>query len=55
MSSPLSCPSMREYMLRRPNTLRKYHEAELTLQDSHVQIQTMRKANNNVSFTLTSL
>lgn len=28
---PLSCPRMREYMLRRPNTFRKYQEAELTL------------------------
>ena len=29
--SPLSCPRIRLYMLRRPNTLRKYHDAELTL------------------------
>lgn len=30
--SPLSCPSMRLYMLLKPNTFRKYQDAELTLQ-----------------------
>jgi len=29
---PLSWPRMRLYMLRSPNTFRKYHDAELTLQ-----------------------
>lgn len=28
---PLSCPRINEYMLRSPNTFRKYHDAELTL------------------------
>jgi len=31
-NSPLSWPRMRLYMLRSPNTFRKYHDAELTLQ-----------------------
>ena len=30
-NSPLSWPRMRLYMLRSPNTFRKYHDAELTL------------------------
>ena len=30
---PLSWPRINEYMLRSPNTFRKYHDAELTLDD----------------------
>ena len=29
---PLSCPRIKLYILRRPNTLRKYQDAELTLE-----------------------
>lgn len=35
---PLSCPRIREYILRSPKTLRKYQDAELTLR---------RKCRNN--------
>ena len=35
--SPLSEPSSSEYMLRRPNTLRKYQDMELTLQRTALQ------------------
>jgi hypothetical protein len=38
---PLSCPSISEYMLLIPNTLRKYQDAELTLQTNTNTVDTL--------------